>query len=370
MTGHFILSAIILFGGVQGLLLVVALHRLQDANRSANRILSVFILLLTLVLFSRLVYVDGVEIWKKYPHLFLLPDIPMFLYGPLFYLYIRRLMGFEKLERWRLWVHFIPAALHLSVLLFYLFETREAYMQRLATGNLIELPIAVWASLAQMAVYLSWGFVLHQKNNQKEARQQRFKIGKKYLTTFFILAAICWLTWFYDVISGEISALPPVSIFNYNIAWVAFSFASFILAYFAMSRSEVFKNDPADRKYEGSSLSEHQLDILEKKLTDLMAKSKPYLDSQLNQQQLANLLGVPSKDLSRLINERLGQNFFDFVNSHRVAEFKRLVRHPDSQQLTFLALAYDAGFNSKTTFNNAFKKLTGMTPAQFKNEVE
>ena len=366
MSGYFILSSIILFGGVQGLLLVFALHHLSGANRPANRILSIFVLLISLVLFSRLVYVDGVEIWKEYPHLFLIPDIPMFLYGPLFYLYVRRLIGSGKLEGWRLWAHFIPAALHCCVLGFYLMDTKVEYMQRLATGNLIELPFAVWASLLHMAIYLSWGFVLYQKNKQKEARQQRFKIGQKYLNSFFIMVGICWLTWFYAVLSEDISTLPTVSFFNYNIAWVAFSFASFFLAYFAMSNPEAFKNDPTDRKYEGSLLTDSALDLLEKKLIGIMANNKPHLDPQLSQQQLADQMGIPPKDLSRLINERFGQHFSDFVNSHRVTEFKRLAALPEKENFTLLALAYEAGFNSKTTFNTAFKKLTGTTPAQFK----
>ena len=365
-----IISAIILFGGLQGLLLVLALNRLNDANRAANRILSGFVLLVSLVLFSRLVYVEGVDIWKQYPHLFLLPDIPMFLYGPLFYFYIRRLMGAEKLEGWRLWLHFIPAALHFAILGFYLFETRAEYLQRLRTGNLIELPYIVWASLAHIAFYLCRAYVLYRINLRKEARQQRFLFGRGYLDTFFVLASACWLAWLYAVLSENFSELPKISFFSYNVAWVALSFTSFILAYFAMSQPEVFKKDPAEGRYEGSTLTVRQLDRLEKELAELMANARPYLDPQLSRQQLAEQLGLPPKDLSRLVNERFRQNFFDFVNSYRVAEFQRLAGKKENQRLTLLAIAFEAGFNSKTTFNTAFKKRTGMTPAEYKRRME
>lgn len=370
MTGFMILSAIILFGGVQGLLLVLALHRLNDANQAANRILSSFVLLISLVLFSRLVYVDGVEIWKQYPHLFLLPDIPMFLYGPLFYFYIRRLMGAEEWKGWRLWLHFVPAALHFGILGFYLFESRAEYLQRLMAGNLIELPYIVWASLAHIAVYLSLGYFLYRKNLKQEARQQQFSFGRGYLNAFFFLAAACWLSWFYAILSKIFAALPEVSFFSYNLAWVALSFTSFLLAYFAMSRPEVFKKDPAKSRYEGSLLTAQQLGLLEKRLAGLMANARPYLDPQLSRQQLAEQMGLPPKDLSRLVNERFNQNFSDFVNSYRVAEFQRLAGLPENQHLTLLAMAFEAGFNSKTTFNTAFKKRTGMTPAEYKQRLE
>lgn len=370
MTGFMIFSAIILFGGIQGLLLVLALSRLNGANRAANRILSGFVLLISLVLFSRLVYVEEVEIWKQYPHLFLLPDIPLFLYGPLFFLYVRRLMGAEELKGWRLWLHFVPAVMHFAILAFYLLETRAEYLQRLMAGNLIELPYIVWASLAHIAFYLGRAYLLYRTNVHKEARQQRFMFGRGYLNTFFILAAACWLSWLYAVLSQNFSALPEVSFFNYNIAWVALSFSSFILAYFAMSQPEVFKKDPAEGRYEGSTLTARQLDQFEKELAALMDGAKPYLEPQLSRQQLAQQLGLPPKGLSRLINERFGQNFSDFVNSYRVAEFKRLAGRQDNQHLTLLALAFEAGFNSKTTFNTAFKKQTGLTPAEYKQRLE
>ncbi len=370
MSGQYLLSSIILFGGIQGLFLVFTLQRIKSANQSANRILSIFVSLISLVLFSRLVYVEGVEIWKEYPHLFLLPDIPMFLYGPLFYFYIEKLIGEKEKRRKANWQHFIPAILHSSILIFYLFESKATYLLRLNTGDLIELPYAVWGSLSHMAIYLYFGYALFQKNLKKDARQQRFSFGKKYLYSFFLLTSICWFSWLYAVLAETFSILPNNAFFNYNLAWIAFSFASFILVYFAMSKPEVFRTDPNQRKYEGSLMKEEELDFLEKKLSNLMVTEKPFCNPLLSQQALADRMGLPSKDLSRLINERFCLNFFEFVNNHRVEEFKRLSTLSEKEHLTLLAIAQEAGFNSKTTFNNAFKKSTGLTPTQFKKATQ
>ena len=132
-----------------------------------------------------------------------------------------------------------------------------------------------------------------------------------------------------------------------------------------MSQKEVFKLIPFKKKYENSLLSKEKLDKLEQKLQLLMQDSKPYLDNELSRQQLANKMQLHPKDLSRLINERFGLNFFDFINSYRVAEFQRISNQSEYQHLNLLGIAFEAGFNSKTTFNNAFKKFTGMTPNQF-----
>ena len=99
-----------------------------------------------------------------------------------------------------------------------------------------------------------------------------------------------------------------------------------------------------------------------------MQKERPYLESELTLPKLADLLQVPPHHLSQVINESLGQNFFDFVNAHRVEEAQRLLRDPERSAYTVLAIAEEAGFNSKTAFNTAFKKVTGKTPTEFRQQ--
>ena len=154
MEGFSLLSVLILFGAAQGLILVIAINRIKNRNRDANRILSAFILLISLVLLSRLVYVEGVSIWTAYPHLFLIPDIPLLLYGPIFYFYIRSLLMEPQAPAVKWWVHFIPAALHILLMSFYLLESRAAYFQRLVEGDLWEVPYVGFIALGQMAIYL------------------------------------------------------------------------------------------------------------------------------------------------------------------------------------------------------------------------
>ncbi|MEJ7667038.1 MAG: helix-turn-helix domain-containing protein [Hymenobacter sp.] len=74
---------------------------------------------------------------------------------------------------------------------------------------------------------------------------------------------------------------------------------------------------------------------------------------------------MPSHVLSKVINEGFGQNFFDFINSYRIAEFKQVMAAPQARQYTLLALALEVGFNSKTAFNRAFKKQTDQAPREY-----
>ncbi|NJK95779.1 MAG: AraC family transcriptional regulator [Bacteroidales bacterium] len=97
----------------------------------------------------------------------------------------------------------------------------------------------------------------------------------------------------------------------------------------------------------------------------MMNDKKPYLEPKLTLNALAAELNISVNYLSQLINQYQGKNFYDFVNGFRIEEFKSRVLSPKNQHLTILALAFDSGFNSKSSFNLAFKKHTGLTPSEF-----
>ncbi|MEF9477974.1 helix-turn-helix domain-containing protein [Chryseobacterium sp. 1B4] len=96
-----------------------------------------------------------------------------------------------------------------------------------------------------------------------------------------------------------------------------------------------------------------------------MEIQKPYLDSELNLIRLAEMLSVSTHHLSYVINTGFGKNFFQYVNEYRIDHAKKLLKEPDSK-LSILGIAYESGFNSKTSFNTTFKKVTGQTPSEFK----
>lgn len=97
-----------------------------------------------------------------------------------------------------------------------------------------------------------------------------------------------------------------------------------------------------------------------------MEREKIYQNPELKLTDLAAHLELSPHYLSQLLNIHVGENFYDFINRRRVEEFKESLNDPTKQHFNLLGLAYEAGFNSKAAFNNAFKKYTGMTPSEFR----
>jgi len=102
-----------------------------------------------------------------------------------------------------------------------------------------------------------------------------------------------------------------------------------------------------------------------RQLDQHMTEARPYLDADLSVDQLAHQIGVPTRDLSRAINEGLGKNFFELISDYRIAEARRQLERAEPGT-TILEVMYDSGFNSKSVFNTAFKKATGMTPSAYR----
>jgi AraC-like DNA-binding protein len=100
-----------------------------------------------------------------------------------------------------------------------------------------------------------------------------------------------------------------------------------------------------------------------------MEKERPYTDGNLTLQKLAKALAMPANHLSQIINEQLNQNFFDFINYHRIEEAKRMLVDPARKHYSILAISEEVGFNSKSAFNAAFKKHTDMTPSEFRKAL-
>lgn len=151
---------------------------------------------------------------------------------------------------------------------------------------------------------------------------------------------------------------------------VALNFAiAAIIVYRGLKHSVTYSGIIGTPKYAGSKISRADFEDYKYRLITFMETNHPYLDSLLSMETLSKKISLPAKYISQVINESFKMNFYDFINSYRIDAFKRLLVDPANREKTILELLYEVGYNSKTTFNMAFKKHTGMTPSQFKKAI-
>jgi len=147
-----------------------------------------------------------------------------------------------------------------------------------------------------------------------------------------------------------------------------FTFAIYIV-YKGLKQSDTFSGIKNNNKYKSSKLTESDSNRYHYNLHKYISEYKPYLNPNLTIKELSEKTDIPSRLLSQIINERLKQNFFDFINMHRIEEAKRILISNTDPKQTILEVLYECGFNSKSAFNAAFKKYTGLTPTKFKNSI-
>ena len=143
-----------------------------------------------------------------------------------------------------------------------------------------------------------------------------------------------------------------------------------LVSYFAFMQPALFNGVALQRifplvKYEKTGLPREFSMELREKLLQLMEREKPYLNSELRLDGIAELLDVSRHHASQIINQHFSVHFFDFVNEYRIREAEKMLRDPKSS-LTITDVAFQSGFNNRISFYKAFKKVLGVTPTEYR----
>lgn len=204
------------------------------------------------------------------------------------------------------------------------------------------------------------------KNNYASVNNKTLNWLRNLILLLFVLWGLWSIPYLYEVFIDT----PNQS--NHYPLWIGMSIVIYWIGYSTYNKSEVFEAASivqSAKPLVDSALSD-KTEVYYQKLLETMNNKKPYLNPELSLEMLAKNVDLSTGYLSQIINKKEKVNFYDFINRYRVEEAKKILRNPKFGHYSLLAIGFEAGFNSKTTFYASFKRYAGITPSQYKKEME
>jgi AraC-like DNA-binding protein len=368
---------VFLLGAVQGLFLSLFIFRKKE-NHSANLLLAFLIFAFSLDLGHAFIVASKLYIYA--PHLLGITIGFPYLYGPLIYIYVKIIGSENKEFKKKYWLHFIPYLIVLiAVFIFFFFEDAAFKI------GLFERKFKMFA--AQLtSMFIPFHGIIYTYFSIREVSIFNRKIKYSYsnidkinLNWLAYLAFGALIIWLIVVISYIVQAIFGHSNIGGYAIYFGVSVLVYIIGYKSLTQPEVYiiESVKADihkpvetlKSYKKSGLSEDKADEYLQKLVTLFETEKIYRNSNLTLGELSKSIDISQHNLSEIINTKLNKTFYDYVNQYRVEEVQIKIIDGESEKYNLLSIAFDAGFNSKSSFNSIFKKYTGKTPTEFKSSL-
>jgi AraC-like DNA-binding protein len=332
------------------LLAFLLLSNVRGANKGANRWMGVFYLFAGFAMLGFIAERSGISLQWLIPA----TESTRFAMAPALYFSIRCYTNDHYHFRRNDLLHFLPALLFLPIL-FGANRYLPSWM-----GMVIGLGVKV-----QLVLYWIAGYrLLHRRRLPPENAIPPLP-DLNWLRNLMLFTGVMVLNYLLSPFMRQHAGA--------GISYIVYLAAIYLSCYHALKQRHVFP--PAEESLavqpiaEQPRLSEDESAILRVRLAHLMQEEKLYTEPELSLSQLAGRMGLSLHELSWLLNKEIGKNFYQYVNHFRIEQAKTLLQSPDHQHLSILAIGFTAGFNSKTAFNNAFKKMVGVTPVVFRNVV-
>ncbi len=350
---------------------IFSIFLVQRRNRKpANIFLAVFLLSQALVSFHLLCRYHQEYFASSVPYLYFIGTPFYFLISPSLFLYTKSLAfsnyRFTKSQLVHLLPLFIVAIFFILTFHIHSNETKRILIEHGFFKNYYFYLIFTLLFFVQIAAYCIWSLILIRRYRKiiKQECSSIASINLSWLTFFLYGYLLSWCTSILFFLQVILFSNPSVTLqFINNLAF--FIFLNLIF-YKGLLQPELFSGVEEKPKYSTSKLNRTDADTYSMLLASYMETKKPYLNPTITLKELSDELSIPPRFLSQVINEYYHKNFFDFMNQHRIEAAKQLFNDPVHANKTVLQILYEVGFNSKSSFNIAFKKVVGMTPSQYR----
>jgi AraC-like DNA-binding protein len=369
------------FGAV---ILIIFLLASPSKRPLSNRLLAAYLFISLLDINARFL---SVYVFTSHPGLGMVLSETVFFMAPLLYLFFKSSVYIDfKLSKKSL-LHFVPYTIILIVLIPGYFiplinDPDADWVELLYETDLYKV---TYISL-HVQIFVYYFLIFRMLYKYKQIVLENYSSQK--------LENYKWLLQFILVYSFEMIVATLKNIIRFNSAVEIYNLAQSIVVVLILSIifwliikallnprlfsgvyidvqlvKTILNSNTNSKNADSAEKLEQDNDQLIRKLRLHMQENEPYLDSNLSIYDLAKQLDVPARELSVSINHTLNKHFFDFINEYRIKKAMDLIQNSSDEKLTILEILYEVGFNSKSSFNTAFKKHTGITPTEFKKSA-
>lgn len=332
-------------------------------NKTANRLLAYLILAITGWLVDAFFRASG--IYNQNANLYFLPIYYSFAFGPLLYFYVQAITNSAFRFKYIYLLHFIPVTIQA---LFYWIVTFKSYQYKYHIWFSLHQPYTyrieydgTWLSLV---IYLILS-IIYFNHYHSWLKDNYSNVSKKMLNwlkiALVVLVLVC-ITWVFEAYLRDFRN----TYYQFDISTNLLCGVIYCIGIIGVQQTSITLNyEPINKEVKPASASFIADEHIARKIDDAMVKDKLYLNPELSLADLANHLSLPAKVVSANINAAFDKPFNTYVNAYRVEEIKQRLKSTDIEKFTLLGIAFESGFNSKTSFNRIFKDFTGKSPSDF-----
>ncbi len=365
---------------------------MKKKRAQSDKILAFWLLIIAIHIFLEFLQRYNFQHDFPYPWLIGLDVSFTVLHASLIYLYI---LTYSRIGRKKavFLIHLMPfIVINLLLYIFYYSKSADQKIQDYnsvmsGTGFTIKpLVILTYLIMGLVLIYLAASLMLirkHKRNLRNHFSSTQGMDLKWMQVLLYTLSAVLLVAILLEILSNTFFLVPAdagsvivfilvaIGIFYIGMQGILTTdnFSTYKPGSTSHSPGMESKITKGLQNAQSPGLEEETMNRKYQELLELMSTEKPYLEPSLSLPMLAEKLNTKAHFLSKIINTKAACNFFDFVNSYRIEEFKSELQNSDNKNYTLLSIAYGCGFNSKTAFNRVFKNHTGITPSEYYNSI-
>lgn len=357
-----------LFCAFIGFYIALSMWMRDKSDKVATLLISAFVVIHSLFIFHIFLY--NTKLHFRVPHVLYMSAISAYLYGPLIYLYFKRITINYKLRKIDL-LHLLPTLLIVLALLPVLvLPGTEKLRITLHVGWLDRATYLVYIVTAKYISLMVYGFLtVRVYLREKERIKLMTRDAQRWTRNLVFLVAAYVVS--YLIYGLTLMKVLPNPQFLYNLQIIFMAATVLYVGYTSNRRPNLLSREFLKKrsKYVKSGLTPSYSSELKEALMHLLDDQKIYRDNHINLAQVSEMLGTTRHNTSQVINEHFGLNFFELINRYRIQEAVDILSQDKERKRNIIDVAYEVGFNNKVTFNKSFRKELAQTPTQYLSSI-